>query len=50
MPLIIKGSEIFRDRQTAALLILRELELPELMTYTEKEYIELSVVLGNSTK
>ena len=38
----------FRGRQTTALL--KELELPELITHTEKEYINLSIALATNPK
>lgn len=46
VPTVFRDSQTLRGRQTAALL--KELELPELITYTEKEYINLSIALATN--
>ncbi|MEM1171066.1 MAG: glycosyltransferase [Cyanobacteria bacterium P01_H01_bin.35] len=48
VPTVFKNSETFRGKQTSALL--KELELPELITHTEKEYINLTVALATDQK
>ncbi|MCL2935983.1 MAG: glycosyltransferase, partial [Trichodesmium sp. MAG_R02] len=48
LPTICKNSKTLRGRQTEALLT--ELELQELITHTEKEYIHLSISLATDTK
>lgn len=44
VPPVIRDSQTLRGKQIAALL--KELELPELIAHTEKEYINLSVALA----
>ena len=46
--MVIRNREILRARQITALLT--ELELPELIAHTKKEYIELSIPLATDKK
>ncbi|MDJ0553406.1 MAG: glycosyltransferase [Microcoleaceae cyanobacterium MO_207.B10] len=44
IPTVVRESQTLKSRQIAALIT--ELELPELITHTEKEYMDISVALA----